>query len=167
VAKSLNGEKDIRRNKYVSFIDNHYNLAAQVFFTHHALSKAKQSQLIDIGITYVEFQLLWAVEGLGKAATPAEISRVLMRKPPTMSALLNRMEKNGLVKRKNNPKNKKLKMVVMTPKGKKSLKLARQDDIIHNIMNSMTKKELDQLSSLLGKLKSTAYSCTKEITGID
>jgi DNA-binding MarR family transcriptional regulator len=165
VAKSLNGEKDIRRNKYVSFIDNHYNLAAQVFFTHHALSKAKQSQLQDIGITYVEFQLLWAVEGLGKAATPAEISRVLMRKPPTTSALLNRMEKNGLVKRKNDPKNKKLKRVVMTPKGKKSLKLARQEDIMHNIMNSMTQQELDQLSSLLNKLKSTAHSLTKEITG--
>ncbi len=165
MAKSLYGEKDIKNNKYVSFIDNHYNLAAQVFFTHHALSKAKQSQLIDIGITYVEFQLLWAVEGLGKAATPAEISRVLMRKPPTMSALLNRMEKNGLVKRKNDPKNKKLKKVVMTPKGQKSLKLARQDDIMHTIMNAMTQQELDQLSSLLNKLKSTAYSCTKNITG--
>jgi DNA-binding MarR family transcriptional regulator len=165
VAKNLTGEKDTKNNKYVSFIDHHYNLAAQIFFTHHALSKAKQSQLLDIGITYVEFQLLWAVEGLGKAATPAEISRVLMRQPPTMSALLNRMEKNGLVKRKNDPKNKKLKRVVMTPKGKKSLKLARQNDIMHTIMNSMTQQELNQLSSLLDKLKSTADSITKEITG--
>ena len=66
MAKNLTGEKDTKNNKYVSFIDHHYNLAAQIFFTHHALSKAKQSQLLDIGITYVEFQLLWAVEGLGK-----------------------------------------------------------------------------------------------------
>ncbi len=161
--KTSSKEKKPKNGKYVPFIDNHYNLVALVFFAHSALSKAKETQLQEIGITYVEFQVLWAVEGLEDAATPAELSRVLLRRPPTMSSLLNRMEKNGLTKRIKDPSNKKLRKVVMTEKGRKALKLAMEDDIIHMIMEAMPDKDRNQLENLLDKLRATARSITKKM----
>jgi DNA-binding MarR family transcriptional regulator len=108
----------------------------------------------------MELALLTVVEGLGGSATPADISRWMMRKRPTVSGLLNRMERNGLVVRTGCQENKKLKKVTITKKGQGALAQSKKKDVLNTIIGSMSDEEYRQLWSLLEKLKHTALSMT-------
>jgi len=149
--------------KYVPFLDSDYNLYMLIYLTQAALFRARYYEIKEFGITSMELALLVIVEGLGESATPAEISRWMMRRRPTVSGLLDRMERNGLVIREGYDHNKKLKKVVMTEKGREALDLAKIKNIWHTIMGSLSDEEYGQLWSLLEKLKDKALSQTEAI----
>ena len=92
-------DKDPLYRKYVPFLDSTYNLYLLIYLTHAALFQARYNEIKAFGVTSMELALLTVVQGLGESATPAEISRWMMRKRPTISGLLNRMERNGLIRR--------------------------------------------------------------------
>lgn len=117
----------------------------------------------ELGVTSMEAALLLVVNGLGESATPAEISRWMMRKRPTVSGLLDRMERNGLVIREGYDHNKKLKKVVMTKKGQEALDQIVKKDSLRTIISSITDEEYAQLWSLLEKLKDKALSQVEAI----
>lgn len=149
--------------KYVPFLDSSYNLYLLLYLTHIALFKARYYEIKEFGITSMELALLVIVDGLGESATPTEISRWIMRKRPTVSELLNRMERNGLVIRTGYKDNKKLKKVAITNKGREALDQATKKDIWHTIIGSLSDDEYHQLWSLLEKLKDTAFSLSEAI----
>jgi len=163
VAQRLGDNMDSEYSKYVPFTDRDHNFLLLMHLTLNAVSKARHYKVMKLGLTLTEFQLLQVVQGSGGSCTPAEISRWMMRRPPTTSGLLNRMERNGLVKRRDYAKNKKLKKVVMTKKGKEAFRLATEQDIMHTVMGSMSEEEFRQLWSLLEKLKDTALSMAEQI----
>jgi DNA-binding MarR family transcriptional regulator len=118
----------------------------------------------DLGLTPAEFHLLLLVSELGGTATPGEIAQWMMRKRPTISGLLNRMEKNGLVLRKAFKGNKKLKKVTITKKGQEALDLLTSEkDILNVIMRSLSEMEYKQLWTLLEKLRGEALSMMGEV----
>ncbi len=139
--------------KYVPFLDSSYNLYTLIYLTQIALFRTRYNEVKELGITSMEAALLLVVDGLGESATPAEISRWMMRKRPTVSGLLNRMERNGLVIREGYNHNKKLKKVVMTRKGQEALDQIGKKDSLRTIISSITDEEYAQLWSLLEKLK--------------
>lgn len=153
--------------KYVPFLDGDYNLYSLIYLAHTALFRARYNEVREFGLTSMELALLTVVEGLGGAATPAEISRWMMRRRPTISGLLNRMERNGLVVRTGYAGNKKLKKVTMTPKGKEALGRSKEKDILHTIIGSMSDEDYHQLWSLLEKLKANADLLARETGATD
>jgi len=159
----LNADDSPAYREYVPFGDPHWNLYALVYWTHRALFEARRDEVMIFGITAMECALLTVVQGLGGSATPAEISRWMMRRRPTISGLLDRMERNGLVRRTEYPGNKKLKKVVMTEKGEDALRRAWRHDIMHDIMSSLSEEEFRELWSLLEKLRQAAISLTQRL----
>jgi DNA-binding MarR family transcriptional regulator len=131
-----------------------------MYLTQTALFRARYHEIKEYGLTSMELALLTVVEGLGGSATPAEISRWIMRKRPTVSGLLNRMERNGLVVRTGYKENKKLKKVTITKKGKEALAQSKKKDVLNAIIGSISDEEYRQLWSLLEKLQRTALSMT-------
>ena len=121
-----------------------------------AIFKARHCQVDVLGLTPAEFHVLLLVERLKESAFPAEISRWMMRKPATISRLLDRMEDRRLVNRVRNPNNEKTKQIVMTRKGKAALHRARTPDVIRLIMAMLSEHEFRQLWLLLEKLKAGA-----------
>ena len=140
-----------------------YNLFMLIGLTLNAIFRARNHQIKELDLTPAEFHLLLLVSELGGTATPGEIAQWMMRKPPTISGLLNRMEKNGLIVRKGFKNNKKLRKVALTKKAREYLeKLSVGEDILNVIMNSLEKDEYEQLWNLLEKLRSVALSSTEE-----
>jgi len=156
VTKVLNRNENPAYRKYVPFLDSSYNLYTLIYLTQMALFRTRYNEVKELGITSMEAALLLVVDGLGESATPAEISRWMMRKRPTVSGLLDRMERNGLVIREGYNHNKKLKKVVMTRKGREALDQIVKKDIMRTIISSITDEEYAQLWSLLEKLKDKA-----------
>lgn len=148
------GEPDF--GKYAPFMDRDYNMFMLLGLALRAMFKARHCQVDALGITPVEFHVLLLVEELKEKSFPAEISRWIKRKPATISRLLDRMEDGGLVRRTKNPKKGKIKRVVMTEKGKRSLKRARTPDVMRLIMAMLSEDEFRQLWMLLEKLKDAA-----------
>ncbi len=159
--KKVKEEQDY--TKYVPFMNREYNLFMLAGLTVNAIFKARQSQVKDMGLTATQFHLLLLASELGNEAFPAEIARWMMLKPPTVSSLCNRMERDGLIVRKSYKNNKKLKRITITKKGEESLaRLSAEKDILRTIMSSLSQDEYQQLWALLEKLKDTALSLAGE-----
>ena len=163
MVKKRDKTEALNYRKYVPFMGREYNLFMLIGLTLNAVFSARHHQVKDLGLTPAEFHLLLLVSELGETATPGKIAQWMMRKPPTISGLLNRMEKNGLIVRKGYRNNKKLRKVVITKKGQEALvHLSNEKDILNIIMNSLEKEEYEQLWALLEKLRGTALSLVGE-----
>ena len=74
---------------------------------------------------------LRSVANLKEIATPAEISRWLMRKPHTITHLLNRMEKCGQIKKVKDLKRKNQIRIALTEKGKRDYDRIKKAEFTH------------------------------------
>lgn len=123
--------------------------------------KLRDREVKPLGITSMQGGVLWVLHELkksGDAATPAEISRRLFRQPPTISALLDRMQKQGLVRCINNPDMKRQLLVEMTPKGKEALSaFLRKREAIPRVIGCISPQERDQLRSSLASMRQKAH----------
>jgi DNA-binding MarR family transcriptional regulator len=89
---------------------------------------------------------------IGENATPAEISRWLLREPHSVSGILERMEKNGLIKRVKDLERRNMIRVTFTEKGKQAYGVVRRRGVWHKIMEVLTAEEQEYLAYLLNKV---------------
>jgi DNA-binding MarR family transcriptional regulator len=89
-------------------------------------------------------------------ATPADLSRWLFREPHTVSQLLIRMEKQGLLKRTKDLKYKNRLRLTLTEKGEEAYQQQTQMRAIGNILSSLSQEECDKLGVNLKKLRDEA-----------
>ena len=102
--------------------------------------KARTRELFQYGITPAEAAVLVIVQAIGEKATPAEISRWLFREPHSISGLLARMEKQGLVRKVKDLDRKNLVRVVITEKGQQAYQQSTKRESIHRIMSSLSEE---------------------------
>src|SRR5512137_1933502 len=149
--------------KYYSTDDADQDLWLLLTHTRYAIFRAREKELQRYGVSPEQMSLLFVVQALGNKATPAALARHIIRQPHTVSALVDRMAKRGLVKKVKDLDRKNLVRVVMTEKGKKTYELSTKRGPIHRIMSSMDDQERKNFRQTLEKLLSTAR---KEI-GLD
>ena len=143
-----------------------YNLFMLIGLALTAIFKARHNQVRHLDLTPAEFHLLLLVAELGDSAFPAEISRWMMRKPPTISRLLDRMERNALVRRKKPSDNGKIRRIVITPKGREALEKARKPDVMGLIVDALSEDEFRLLWQTLEKLKDAALVQARQMKEI-
>ena len=124
--------------------------------TKDAIFGARQKQLRRYGISATQATALLAIQAIGDKATPAEISRWLFRKPHSVSELLSRMEKEGLVRKIKDLNRRNLVRVELTEKGYEACYQSMKEESIHKIMSSLSEEDRQQLRSILGRLRDEA-----------
>src|SRR5512137_444078 len=149
--------------KYYSTDDADQDLWLLLTHTRYAIFRAREKELQRYGVSPEQVGLLFVVQALGNQATPAAISRHILRQPHTVSALVDRMAKRGLVKKVKDLDRKNLVRVVMTEKGQKTYDLSTKRGPIHRILNTITPDEKKEFRDTLEKLLAKAR---KEI-GLD
>ena len=100
--------------------------------------------------------VLFAIQAIGEEATPAEIARWLFREPHSISELLSRMERDGLVRRVKDLCRKNLVRIVLTEKGREVYHKSTKRELVCEIMSSLSEEERQQLRSCLQKLRDKA-----------
>ncbi len=85
--------------------------------TWAAVNKVAESKLAKVGLTPEKISVLWACRDYPGTLTPAEIARLLFRENQSIAGLLNRMGKEGLVKRVPKRKGQPYTEVKLTAKG--------------------------------------------------
>jgi MarR family transcriptional regulator, organic hydroperoxide resistance regulator len=153
----------IESAKFYSADDEDQDLWFLLTHTRYAVFRAREKELQRYGVSPEQVSLLFVVQALGNKATPAALSRHILRQPHTVSALVDRMAKRGLVKKVKDLDRKNLVRVVITEKGKQTYELSTKRGPIHRIMGSLSEKEKKEFRSYLERLLGKAR---KEI-GLD
>jgi MarR family transcriptional regulator, organic hydroperoxide resistance regulator len=131
--------------------------------TRYAVFRAREKELQRYGLSPEQASLMFVVMGMGNKATPAALSRYLLRQPHTVSALVDRMAKKGLIKKIKDLERKNLVRVVITEKGQRAYELTTKRGPIHRIMNSLNSEEKKLFSQYLEKI----YAEGRKEIGLD
>ncbi|MFC1944598.1 MarR family winged helix-turn-helix transcriptional regulator [Chloroflexota bacterium] len=120
------------------------------------MTRVADKELREYGVFFMQASVLIAVNSIKKPATPAEISRCLFREPHSISGLLKRMEKNGLVKRTKDLERKNLTRVMLTGKGDEIYRQVRIMKGLSEIFSCLSHEELNNIEICLWKLRDKA-----------
>ena len=133
--------------------DQDYDLWVLLNQVQSLMMNVRDTELMEYGTTAIQAAVLFITNSIGEEAIPAEISRWLLRKPATISGLLDRMEKAGLIERAKDLPRKNLVRIRLTEKGKQAYKQSLKRETIHKIMSCLSEEERQQLASILVKLR--------------
>jgi DNA-binding MarR family transcriptional regulator len=122
---------------------------------HDALVLCEDSIFSEYRITMEKFTLLAAVRAWGGSLQPSKLAGILGRSPNSVSMLVDRMVKAGLVKRTRDRKDRRVVKVSLTGKGEDALKPAEPAgwEFIERILLVLSYEEKDALINLLEKVK--------------
>ena len=123
--------------------------------TWTAVNKVAEVKLAKVGLTPEKAAVLWACRDYPGTLTPAEIARLLFRENQTIAGLLNRMEKDGFVKRIPKRKGHPFTEIKLTPKGEQATDpgIEVYKKVITGLFTDMPEKEQQQLRGILKKLR--------------
>ena len=126
--------------------------------TWNAMHNAWGHKLAKMGLTSEQASILWFCSYCPGPLTPAEIARRLFRKSQTITELLARMERDGLIKRVPKQKGHPFTEVQITAAGEKRLRPARKVMLASavNFESSLSAEEIEQLQKLLRKVRQKA-----------
>lgn len=121
------------------------------------LYRAREQELRPLGIPMMHSAVLWALKALDRPASPAEISRMILRRHQSVLQLLGRMEKQGYVTVQRGARRGGPVEVAMTAKGKETADMAsEQEKVLADIIYSLSKEERSMLRQLLERLREKA-----------
>jgi MarR family transcriptional regulator, organic hydroperoxide resistance regulator len=127
--------------------------------TSDIVVKARNRELRKNGISLEEWGVLSVVNSIAEnncQQTPAEISRWLFREHHSVTTLLNRMAKKGLIKTTKDLERKNLVRVTLTDKGEKIFQAGTKANVHERIVSGLSVEEQKQLVRFLYTLRAEA-----------
>jgi len=120
------------------------------------LTLCEDSIFGQYGITTEQFAVLAAVRSRGGSLRPTDLASILERSPNSVSMLVDRMVKAGLVKRTRDRIDRRVVHVTLTSKGTKAVEQAIPEgwDFIQKILSPISDKDKHTLVNLLETIKS-------------
>jgi len=120
-----------------------------------ALSKARHRDLERFNINKERRAILWSVQNNGGESTPVKIARQLFKELNSVSEMLKRMEKQGLITRSKRS-GKSSVIVKLTNKGEKVFNQSRHNEVDERILSVLPKKRRERLAADLWKIRNQA-----------
>jgi len=145
-----------RDTDFYSDGDRDYDLYLFFARVRYLAFRAREKEMQKLGITPEQSQVLFISHVMNGQSTPAEIARLYLLKRHTVSSMVDRMEKKGLITKVKDLKNKNMIRVTMTEKGHKIYKLTTERAAIHKVMGALNDQERAQFLHCLQKIQSKA-----------
>lgn len=121
----------------------------------YGLNQAFRKRLAELGITPNQFTLLrWLEEDVEGGVRQSEIVTRMASDPNTIAALVERMQADGLVKRKVDPADRRARLITPTAKGRRAYAKARpiavdlQAEVLRAIPEHERERLLEQIEVL-------------------
>ena len=149
--------------KYFTYEDEDQDLWMLLTHARYMVLRAREKELQRYGISPEQASLLFMVQALENKATPTALSRHLLRQPHTLSALVDRTAKRGLVRKVKDLDRKNLVRVEITEMGVKAYDQSTKRGPIHRIMAELTPEEKRKFRKYLEKI----YAQARREIGMD
>ncbi len=133
--------------------DEYFVLWVLIAQTKDAILRARERDYARFGISNERRAVLYIIQNNGGRATPVEIARDLFRELHSVTEMLKRMEKDGLIERYKGSGRSKVE-VKLTDKGLDVFDQSLHNETDKRIFSVLTRKERQQLASSLWKLRS-------------
>lgn len=148
--KTLGLKKEIKVKEHEALLN--------IYLTGDLLKKRSRQFLEKYGITDVQFnvmELLYYQAEAGVGLTQEKISRMLLVNRSNITAVIDRMEKAGLVVRTDVPGDRRYYAIRLTPEGTRILEEVHHKylDEVKRIMGVLTDEEMDQLIAGLERVR--------------
>ena len=133
-------------------VESDYNLWVLLSQACNLILNVRDNELSQYGTSAMQAAILLVIKSIGDEVTPAEISRWILRKPSSVTGILQRMEKAGLLKKTKDLSRKNLVRVTTTEKGGRVYNQSLKRESIRQIMSCLSVDESQQLMASLKKL---------------
>jgi MarR family transcriptional regulator, transcriptional regulator for hemolysin len=134
-----------------------YDLWATLDSTYYSVLRARDQELREDGIMFTQCAVLARIKLAGDKANPSEIARRMSREPHSISQIISRMEKSGLVHRVPDSRhNNKRIMIQITERGEQIYQTARQRESFNRIMSRLSPAKRRRLLQLLREVRQNA-----------
>lgn len=119
----------------------------------------------EFGLTSSQYNVLRILRGEGKPLPSLEIADRMVQVVPAITGLVDRLEKQDLVKRKRCTEDRRVVYIELTKKAVDLLKQVDKPDVeLHQqLIGHLTKKELKELSRLLVKARKPLQSTDDDV----
>ena len=122
----------------------------------NSVFKARELELEQYGVSTVQAGVMYVIHTMGGRTRPAEIARWLVREPHSISGLLSRMERDGLLKREPDLERKNSVSIVLTEKGVDICNKTFLRESVKQIFSFLSEEERAELMSLLIRVRDRA-----------
>jgi DNA-binding MarR family transcriptional regulator len=132
--------------------------AGQLFFRLWRASHTQTATALQtIGLTPALFAVLNYLRA-NEGAIQQQVGSAMGIDPSTMVSLVDKLERGGLAERQPHPKDRRAREVLITPRGRQTLKRARElaEEVESEVLQGLTPAERRQLVLLLRKAFATA-----------
>ena len=146
----MNNQKRVEKSQPLN--DPDYDLWALITQARRSMLKCRARELHKYRLTPVESGVLHIIRATNGNATPTLIARWLIRETHSISGLIQRMRKEGLIRVKKDKKDKRSLRIVMSEKGEVAFKQSLKRESIHEVLSVLSKEERESLGKSLSKV---------------
>ena len=136
--------------------DLDFDLWMRLTQARDAIYRLRQKELSRYNLTAEQSLVLVWVHELGDKATPARLSRRMFRKSQSVSELLDRMRRDGLVTKVKDLERRNMVRVVFTERGRAAYSQATKRESIRKAMSQLSDEQRQQLRTCLRILYDSA-----------
>jgi DNA-binding MarR family transcriptional regulator len=154
--------EDCMDKKQIQLNENEV-LWGRLFLNIMLVERAREVELSRVHMSLIQAMVLYALKISPEPLTPSKLARMLCREQHSMSALIDRMEKQGLVEKKHDLHPRNLVRVVTTAKGEEAFQRQRSLNAVISITSILTKEEREILGSCADKLGLRARELLREM----
>jgi MarR family transcriptional regulator, 2-MHQ and catechol-resistance regulon repressor len=153
----------------VKFRFNNQRLVAWILLhqTLNSVIKCEDKVYAKTGLTTQQHAILMAIKNASAPATPTQIADWVDRNLNSITLIVDRMEKNGFVKRVRDIQDRRSIRLSITEKGELYLKNSAQGgwDLIQEVLDVLSDEEIETLKGLLEKVRYKAIDkCYRDKT---
>ena len=138
------------------FPDDDWQLWITLRNVAHKTARIRNNELRKYGISFIQGAIIYIVKNADVPVTPSEISRLMDREPQTVTEILNRMHKSGLINRVKDLAKRNQVRIELTQKGEEAYSNSSGLASIHKILSCLSTKEKNDLKDCLQKIDKTA-----------
>jgi DNA-binding MarR family transcriptional regulator len=131
---------------------NYDRIWALLYETSHVIYRLQMKDLKPLGLGPRQIGALQHLQNSDEPMTAAQMARLQLRGRNSISMLLHRMEKEGFIRKAQDPKNKKRQRLLLTEKGEETRKAIEGASTIPAIFSTLSETEYQSLTSCLEKL---------------
>jgi DNA-binding MarR family transcriptional regulator len=127
--------------------------------TSDSITKCEDDTFAAVSLPYQQFIVMGAIKYAPAPVIPTVIANWLDRNPNSITLIIDRMEKDGLVKRVRDLKDRRRLRLIITEKGKKKQKQALKPsrEIAKEILSVLSPEELATFATLLRKIREATF----------
>jgi DNA-binding MarR family transcriptional regulator len=127
--------------------------------TYNLVYKCEEVTCSKVGLTPQKYMVLMAIRLIENPATVSDVAQWLDRNTNSVSLIVDRMKKEGLVTRSRSLGDRRTVRLSLTQKGQEMLDQASIPgwDLVQDMMSPLTEKELNTFADLLEPIRKKAF----------